>query len=180
MEKNPDLTIIGTGDGKQLKPVNELTNTQKHEVYMNSCINQIFKYGIYLKECKRLKTKEDKEKLSNIYDDIFENNVKPKELIERYFKYTKVISQNKNNIAYLNDTCREVSKEIRKAENRNAEYEVGEVMICTEYLKTTLDFPGSSWSDSAGEKKDGALSNEIAPTLGRISRGRVGAAPKLP
>ena len=137
VEKNPDLIIIGTGDGKQLKPVNELTNTQKHEVYMNSCINQIFKYGIYLKECKRLKTKEDKEKLSNIYDDIFINNVKPKELMERYFKYTKVISLNKNNIAYLNDTCKEVSKEIRKTENRTAEYEVGEVMICREYLKTT-------------------------------------------
>ena len=137
VEKNPELIIIGTGDGKQLKPVNELTNTQKHEVYMNSCVNQIFKYSIYLKECKRLKTKDDKEKLSNIYDDIFMNSVKPKELIERYFKYTKVISTNKNNIAYLNDTCREVSKEIRKTENRKAEYEVGEVMICREYLKTT-------------------------------------------
>ena len=102
---------------------------------MNSCINQIFKYGIYLKECKRLKTKEDKKKLSNIYDYIFINNVKPKELIERYFKYTKAISLNKNNIAYLNDTCREVSKERRKTENRKAEYEVGEVMICREYLK---------------------------------------------
>ena len=137
VEKHPELIIIGTGDGKQLKPVNELTNIQEHEPYMNSCIDQIFKYGIYLKECKRLKTKEDKEKLSNIYDDIFINNVKPKELIERYFKYTKTISLNKNNIAYLNDTCREVSKEIRKTENRTAEYEVGEVMICREYLKTT-------------------------------------------
>ena len=44
-KNNPDLIIIGTGDGKQLKPVNELTNTQEHEPYMNSCINQIFKYG---------------------------------------------------------------------------------------------------------------------------------------
>ena len=76
---------------------------------------------MYLKECKRLKTKEDKEKLSNMYADIFENTVKPKELIERYFKYTKVISLNKNNIAYLNNTCREVSKETRKqkTEQRN-------------------------------------------------------------
>ena len=39
-------------------------------------------------------------------------------------------------MAYLNDTCREVANEIRKMQNRNDEYEVGEIMICREYLKS--------------------------------------------
>ena len=49
VKKNPDLIIIGTGDGTQLKPVNELTNIQEHETYMNTCINQTFQYSTYLK-----------------------------------------------------------------------------------------------------------------------------------
>ena len=42
----------------------------------------------------------------------------------------------KNNIAFLNNTCKNVSNEIRKLENRKAEYEVGEYLICREYTKT--------------------------------------------
>ena len=34
VRKNTNLIIIGTGDGKQLKPVNELTNIQEHEIYI--------------------------------------------------------------------------------------------------------------------------------------------------
>ena len=43
---------------------------------------------------------------------------------------------NDNNVAYLNDTCKEVANQIRKKQNRKGEYEVGEVMICREYLKS--------------------------------------------
>jgi len=39
------------------------------------------------------------------------------------------------NIAYKNDTCKEVNKHIRKKLNKTDEYEVGEVLICREYLK---------------------------------------------
>ena len=58
--------MVATGDGKQLKPVSEITNLHDHEVYANNCINKIFKCHIYLRECKRLKSQEDKDKLSNI------------------------------------------------------------------------------------------------------------------
>ena len=133
---NPKLIVVATGDGKQLKPVNELTNTQDHETYANNCINQIFKYNIYLNECKRLKTQDDKEKLNKIYDDIFINNINTSELILKYFDYTTVINENENNIAYLNDTCKEVSNEIRRLQNRKGDFEKGEIMICRQYLKT--------------------------------------------
>ena len=42
----------------------------------------------------------------------------------------------KNNIAYLNDTCKNVSNAIRKLENRKGEYEINEFLICREYSKT--------------------------------------------
>ena len=84
--------------------------------------------GILLKECKRLKTKEDKDKLSN--------QLPSKKVIEKYFRYTTSISGSKHNIAYLNDTRKNVASEIRKLENRKDEYEVGNFLICREYTKT--------------------------------------------
>ena len=63
-----------------------------------------------------------------------------KDLIEKYFKYTDDIQTHNNNIAYLNDTCKEVSNEIRRRQNRTNEYDIGEVVICREYLKTTHKF----------------------------------------
>ena len=42
------------------------------------------------------------------------NNKLPiKKWIEQYFQYTTEISGSKNNIAYLNDTCKNVATEIR-------------------------------------------------------------------
>ena len=137
VENNQDKIIVATGDGKQLKPVSELTNLQEHEEYADNCVDKIFKYNIYLKVCKRLKKEEDRKKLENIYIDIFENNIKVRELVEKYFKYTSDMNLNENNVAYLNDTCKEVANQIRKKQNRKGEYEVGEVMICREYLKST-------------------------------------------
>ena len=34
--------IIGTGDTKQLPPINDLTNTQPYDTYADNCINIIF------------------------------------------------------------------------------------------------------------------------------------------
>ena len=128
--------IIATGDAKQLKPVQELTNTKDHEEYTNDIINDIFEYNINLKICKRLHSQEDRDKLINIKKDIFENKLSVKEITEKYFSYTDCITSSPNNIAFLNDTCKNVSNEIRKLENRDGEYCVGEFLICREYTKT--------------------------------------------
>ena len=117
--------IIATGDTKQLKPVQEITNTRDYEVYTDNIIDNIFEYNILLKECKRLNTQEDKDKLRNIKIDIFENKLPIVKVIEKYFEYTTDISKSINNIAFLNTTCKNVSNEIRKLENRKDEYEVG-------------------------------------------------------
>ena len=36
VENNPKLIVVAIGDGKQPKPVNELTNTQEHATYANN------------------------------------------------------------------------------------------------------------------------------------------------
>ena len=91
--------VIATGDTKQLKPIQPLTNIQEYEVYADHIINNIFTNSILLKECKRLKPQEDKDKLSNVKTDIFVNKLPFKEIVEKYFRYTTSISGSKHNIA---------------------------------------------------------------------------------
>ena len=58
--------IIATGDTKQLKPVQEITNTRHYGLYTGIIIDNIIEYHILIKECKQ----EDKDKLRNIKTDI--------------------------------------------------------------------------------------------------------------
>ena len=135
VEENKDKIIVATGDTKQLKAIQQLTNTQDYEKYVDKIIDNIFEYNILLKECKRLNTQEDKDKLFNIKEDIFINKLPINKLIKKYFRYTDDIASSKYNIAFLNTTCKNVSNEIRKLENRKDEYECGETLICREYTK---------------------------------------------
>ena len=130
-----DKFILATGDAKQLAPIKALTNTKKHEVYMNECTDTIFPQHIYLEECKRLGEK-DRDKLKSVFYDIFESKLDLVEVINKYFEYTTDIAGTESNIAYLNNTCREVSKQIRKRQGKKSEFEAGETMICREYRKT--------------------------------------------
>ena len=68
--------------------------------------------------------------------DWFNNKLPLKKCIETYFQYPTNISGSKNNIAYLNDTCKNVASEIKKLENRKGEYEVGEFLIFRDNTKT--------------------------------------------
>ena len=89
-----------------------------------------------LKECKGLNTQEDTDKRRNTKIDIIENKLPIVKVIETYFEYTTDISNSNNNMAFLNTTCKNVSNEIRKIENRKYEYEVLEFLLCREYTKT--------------------------------------------
>ena len=46
--------IIATGDTKQLKPVQEITNTQEYESYTDNMIENIFQYNIFPKAWRRV------------------------------------------------------------------------------------------------------------------------------
>lgn len=118
VEKNKDKIIIATGDCMQLKPVQELTNTKDYHKYPDEITDNIFPSKINLKICKILNNQEDKEKLKNIMHDIFVKKLSLHKIIEKYFSYTDDMRGSKNNIAFLNNTCKNVSSEIRKLENR--------------------------------------------------------------
>ena len=128
--------IIGTADGKQLPPIVDLTNTQDHEKYPNQCLNQMFKYQIYLTICKRVKTEEDRQKMDKVYNDIWKHKLPLDEVMPKYFETTNNIMEAEHNIAYTNRMCKWVSNTIRKNLGKSDKYEVGDVMICRKAYHT--------------------------------------------
>lgn len=135
VRNNPNKIIVATGDTKQLKNPESLSNVFKFEEYANHCIDLIFENSIMLYECKRLKTEEDKLKLKDVKHLIFKTNTHYKEIIDKYFRWTSEIELCENNIAYTNRTCKEVSKKIREMKHIKDEFIVGEDVICRKYLK---------------------------------------------
>ena len=89
VEKNTkDKRIIGTGDALQLKPIQELTNTQGYHTHAHEIIDDILESKINLKICKRLNSEEDRKKIYNINDDFLVNKLSFTKIIEKYFSYT--------------------------------------------------------------------------------------------
>jgi hypothetical protein len=136
-KNNPDKIIIATGDTKQLPPITALSNQHEYSMYADQCINSIFSHEVFLMVNKRLTSDDDKIKLKKLKDDIFNIDIPVLDTIKQFgFKFTRDITKSLKNIAYMNDTASEVSKEVRKKIGRTKEYEKGENLICREYLKT--------------------------------------------
>ena len=109
-KSNPDKIILATGDTKQLKTPERVSNVVSFGKYADHCIDLIFENNIMLYECKRLKTEEDRKTLYDIKRLIF-NNEPILNIIEKYFGWSEGNEICENNIAYTNKTCREVSNE---------------------------------------------------------------------
>ena len=132
---NPDKIILATGDTKQLKNPERVSNVVSFGKYADHCIDLIFENNIMLYECKRLKTEEDRKKLYDIKRLIF-NNEPVLNVIEKYFGWSDGNEICENNIAYTNKTWREVSSKMRKMKGIEDEYVIGEYVICRKYIKT--------------------------------------------
>ena len=141
VKQHPDKIIIGAGDVKQLPPIEDLTNTRKPGEYGDDCINQIFKYNMMLKICKRLGAKDDpkanenRNTLNRMYDDMWINRIPITEFVKKYFKTTGDLMASEKNIAYTNIRCKYVSNYIRSNLGKTDKYEVGETLICRKYKK---------------------------------------------
>ena len=138
-EAHPDKIIIATGDTKQLEPIDQLSNQVDYDDYADHCVNTIFNYEIYLTIPKRVKSDEDKMKLKQLKEDVFNEGIPLLDTIKKYFKFTKDISQSEKNIAYKNETCANVADKIRKKLDKTSEYEVGEKIICRKWFKVNKD-----------------------------------------
>ena len=88
-------SIIAAGDAKQLKPVQEITNTQDYETHTDNIANHIFEYNILLKECKRLSNADDKTKPKNIYKDISIYKLPIKTIIEHILHIQQILAGQK-------------------------------------------------------------------------------------
>ena len=65
------------------------------------------------------------------------------DLSSTHFNYTDNINESENNIAYKNGTCKDVSSAIRKELNKLDDYEIGQILICLEFIdlkKTHVTF----------------------------------------
>ena len=133
-KNNPDKIVLATGDTKQLKNPERVSNVVSFEKYADHCIDLIFKNNIMLYECKRLKTEEDRNKLKDIKRLSF-NNEPILNIIENHFGWSDGNEICENNIAYTNKTCREVSSKMRKMKGIEDEYVIGEEVICRKYVK---------------------------------------------
>ena len=115
----PDKITIGADDVKQLPPIEDLTNSRKPDEYADDYINQIFKYNMTLKICKKLgaqddpKANENRNILNHIYDDMWINHIPITDFIRKYLRTIADLMASEKNIAYTNITNKYVSNYIR-------------------------------------------------------------------
>ena len=102
-----------------------------NRLFSDSCLDLIFS-NIFLKICKRVGGKDTEEgernrkKLDDIYNDLWIQDVRIKDWIEKHFA-------SENNIAYTNIRCQAVANEVRKRLGKKGKYEAGEILICRLY-----------------------------------------------
>ena len=65
-----------------MKSLQPITNTKDYEPNVDSIIDNILEHHILLKACKRLHTDEDRDKLHNIKQDIFLNDISVDALVK--------------------------------------------------------------------------------------------------
>ncbi len=131
-ELNPDKIILATGDTNQFETIDLVSNQLDCESYMDHCIDTIFPN--HLNENKRLKTQADKNTIKKFKADIFNEDIPVSRTVKNHFKFTDEV-KTLSDIAYKSSTCQGVAKAVRKMLKKSAEYEVGEVLVCRQYLK---------------------------------------------
>ena len=136
-ETELDKIIIATGNTCQLEAVDNLSHTINVEEFADHCIDTIFRSRIFLTINKRLKTDEDKQTLKQFIFDIFNTRIPIQTTITTYFKMVDNIITN-DNIALRNEVCDNVSNTVRKIQNKTADYDVGENLICRKYVKKQI------------------------------------------
>lgn len=92
MEKNNDKKFLATGDSNQLEPIGEKLNVKDKAEYYDYIIGVMFPNQIFLQDSKRLKTKEDQERLKQVKYDIFSGEMSMKEVIDKHFQ-SNIISK---------------------------------------------------------------------------------------
>jgi hypothetical protein len=86
-DMNPDKIIIATGDTKQLEPIEKLSNQINYDEYADHCVNSIFNHEVYLTIPKRVKSDEDKLKMRQLKEDVFNEEIPIVDIINKFQIY---------------------------------------------------------------------------------------------
>ena len=154
IKKNSTKRILATGDTLQLKSFGfKHNNIENLELYIKECIDIMFPNQISLKINKRLKNEEDKIKLNNLKNDIFDPT-KNKDMIALLRSYDFNIVESlynintKNNICYFNYRAKQVNKFVSENVDKTDEtivkyggqrYYKGLNIICNKHKQLTDD-----------------------------------------
>lgn len=124
--------IVANGDAVQLRGPDSVNYVSDYSEYMHFVMGQMFDNVIILQENKRCKSEKDKLLSIELRKDIFENVLTRREIVNKYFKITNK-KGNAKNLCYTNSRCKTVSEQTRKILNKQADFEVGERLICKKY-----------------------------------------------
>ena len=116
--------------------------------YLDRCIDIMFPNQIILEHNKRLKTKEDQEKLKQIKEDIFNLNIDIGTTMRNHFKVIKSPSELKTtkNISFFNFRAEKINKVLQDREtnintfikfgkNPDFKFYEGLELVCKKYYK---------------------------------------------
>jgi hypothetical protein len=135
-DEHPDKLVLGTGDTLQNEPINPLSTQFEHDTYANHIMSIIFPSEIFLQVNKRLNNEADKKKLIKLQEDLFDESKDVYKTLRENFKFTKTIDT-ANNVSYRNNIAEEISNHVRKNQNRQSDYEVGEQLLCNAFYQTS-------------------------------------------
>lgn len=135
----PNEIVIGTVDIKQLPSLEDTTNTQDRETYVNY---DIPKYNIFLTICGGVGCKDTEDRNRNqrliceMYDYFWVHKPPVEEIIPKHIETTNDKTASEYNIAYTNKRCRKVASEVRSKLGIKDKYVVGDVLISRKWMNS--------------------------------------------
>jgi hypothetical protein len=160
MNQYPEKYFIATGDCDQRSPVG-FNNSD----YLTNCMNILFNDQILLKEIKRFNNDEDKKKIVNLKQDIFDTSLSI-ELICNKYGLNTIKSMNdvntKLNICLFNFRCDQVNERIQYGVlNKDTKFEVGQEVICRKYERINKLITNYKYRITKMKKQDVVITDEV-------------------
>lgn len=151
MRTHPEKKFFGTGDVDQLQPINfSANNVMNPQQYLLDCINQMFPHQITLTINKRLKTEQQRNMLSQLKKDIFDQTKNPLATLKQHgFRTITKFSQIQSfqNICYFNYRTKQVNSHVHKnlvaqpkqlVTINGIKYWSGLELICKKHYRTDI------------------------------------------
>lgn len=156
----PQKVFIATGDCDQRSPVG-FNNSD----YLTNCMNVLFNDQILLKDIKRFNNDDDKKKMINLKQDIFDTSLSIEFICYKYGLNTiKSMDEvnTKLNICLFNFRCNQVNERVHTdIFNKTAKFEVGQEVICRKYERVNKLITNYKYKITKMKKQDVVITDEV-------------------